>query len=379
MSAITGNTLTSLAPARAFVPLMAALALLTAWPSAATAADDELTVVSWGGAYTRSQILGFVRDFEKETGVDVEMIDYAGGIEEIRSQVRAWNVKWDIVDLQLYDAIRACNEGLLVEIDPATLPPGPDGTEASADFLPGALMPCGVGNLAGSTIIAWDHSRLGQAPTRLEDFFDVQAFPGRRGLRRTPQTNLEWALIADGVPPERVYDVLETEEGVDRAFEVLTKLKPHIEWWQLGEEAVRLLETGRVVMTSAYNGRIHSAAERGEPFSILWDHHARYIDVWSIPKHTERLDLALEFLRYATSTRSLAAQARYIPYGPLRRSSLVLLEPEVKANLPTGPANLEQMFQTDAAWWAEHLPALQARFERWAERPVMVPKDWPAR
>jgi len=378
MWAITGKR--RAAHLRAPGPALAGAALLlTAWTGPAAGAEDELTVVSWGGAYTRSQILGFVRDFEQETGVDVEMVDYAGGIEEIRSQVRAWNVKWDVVDLQLYDAMRACEEGLLTVIDPADLPPAPDGTGATDDFLPGALMPCGVGNLAGSTIIAWNHNSLERAPARLEDFFDLKAFPGRRGLRRTPQTNLEWALIADGVPPERVYEALETDEGVDRAFAVLTKLKPYIEWWQLGEEAVRLLETGRVVMTSAYNGRIHSAAERGEPFSILWDHHARYIDVWSIPKHTERSELALEFVRYATSTQSLADQARYIPYGPLRRSSLELLEPAVKANLPTGPENLERVFQTDEGWWAEHLPELQTRFERWVERPVMVPKDWPAR
>jgi len=378
MWAITGKR--RAARLRAPGPALAGAALLlTAWTGPAAGAEDELTVVSWGGAYTRSQILGFVRDFEQETGVDVEMVDYAGGIEEIRSQVRAWNVKWDVVDLQLYDAMRACEEGLLTVIDPADLPPAPDGTGATDDFLPGALMPCGVGNLAGSTIIAWNHNSLERAPARLEDFFDLKAFPGRRGLRRTPQTNLEWALIADGVPPERVYEALETDEGVDRAFAVLTKLKPYIEWWQLGEEAVRLLETGRVVMTSAYIGRIHSAAERGEPFSILWDHHARYIDVWSIPKHTERSELALEFVRYATSTQSLADQARYIPYGPLRRSSLELLEPAVKANLPTGPENLERVFQTDEGWWAEHLPELQTRFERWVERPVMVPKDWPAR
>lgn len=380
MWAITGNRNVSLRTLRRAVPATLAAVLLTAWtPAAQAAGDDELTVVSWGGAYTRSQILGFVRDFEEETGIDVEMVDYAGGIEEIRSQVRAWNVKWDLVDLQLYDAIRACEDDLLVEIDPATLPPAPDGTPAVDDFLPDALMRCGVGNLAGSTVVAWDRRRVERAPQRLEDFFDLGAFPGRRGLRRTPQTNLEWALIADGVPPEHVYEVLETEEGVDRAFAKLTKLKPHIEWWRLGEEAVRLLETGRVVMTSAYNGRIYSAAERGEPFSILWDHHARYIDVWAIPKHTENLEAALGFLRFATSTQSLAAQARYIPYGPLRRSSLGLLEPAVKVNLPTGPDNLEQMFQTDAAWWAEHLPELQTRFERWLERPVMVPKEWPAR
>ena len=345
----------------------------------AQAATEQLTVVSWGGAYTRSQILGFVRDFEQSSGIDVEMIDYAGGIEEIRSQVRAYNIKWDVVDLELFDAIRACEEGLLVEIDPASLPPAPDGTPATEDFVEGALMPCGVGNVAFATVIAYDGDRMERPPERIEDFFDLRGFPGQRALRRTPITNLEWALIADGVDPAEVYDVLDTEEGVDRAFAMLDRIKPQLQWWELGEEAVRLLETDAVVMTSAYNGRIHSAVQRGESFTILWDHHVRFWDVWGVPKHAENLDAALAFVRFATSTRSLANQAEYIAYGPLRRSSLRLLDAETRKDLPTSEQNVQTGFATNAQWWGENLPELQQQFERWLERSVQVPKDLPAR
>lgn len=374
MLVITGNL------ARRAVRRIAPLALIGALAATPVPLDaDELTVVSWGGSYTRSQILGFVRDYEKATGVEVDMIDYAGGIDEIRSQVRSWNVKWDVVDLELFDAIRACDEGLLEPIAAATLPPAPDGTTAAEDFLEGALMPCGVGNHAAATVIAFDTERITREPASLADFFNVKDFPGRRGLRRTPQTNLEWALLADGVAAERVYEVLSTKDGADRAFEVLTRLKPHIEWWQAGEEAVRLLETGQVAMTSAYNGRVHAAVERGRPFEILWDLHVRFIDVWGIPKHGENSARALEFVRFATSTGALAAQARYIPYGPLRQSSMNLLDTETRKNLPTAPDNLAVSFRRDPAWWARHMPELGPRFERWADRPVMVPKDWPAR
>lgn len=381
MSAITGSLAHQVR--KRSIALIGAALLLSLWAAAEVRsqppAASSLTVVSWGGVYTRSQILGFVRDFERETGVDVEMIDYAGGIEEIRSQVRSLNVKWDVVDMELEDAILACREGLLVEIDPAMLPPAPDGTSATEDFLAGALFACGVGNVAGSTVIAWDASRFERRPETLEDFFDVRRFPGRRGLRRTPQTNLEWALLADGVPPERVYALLETEEGLDRAFARLGELKPYVTWWRLGEEPVRLLETGRVAMTSAYNGRVQSAIDRGQPFAIVWDHHVGYLDVWAIPRHTENLETALEFVRHATSTESLAAQARHIAYGPLRRSSLQVLDADTRANLPTAPANVDRMFRIDPEWWAEHLPQIGPRFERWLERPVMVPKEWPAR
>lgn len=361
-------------------------AALLALPAAevATAADSaretrELTVVSWGGAYTRSQIRGFVRRFEREHGIDIEMIDYTGGIEEIRSQVRAWNVKWDVVDFELFDAVRACNEELLVEIDPSSLPPAPDGTAAARDFLDGSLLPCAVGNVAWATVVAFDPEAVERAPRSLKDFFDIRRFPGHRGLRRTPKTNLEWALIADGVEPDRVYSVLETEKGVDRAFRVLDGIKPAIRWWEHGEDAVRLLETGQVTMTSAYNGRIDTANGEGAGYEILWDNHVRFRDAWGIPKNGENIEAALDFVRFATSSESLAEQAKFISYGPLRRSSLEDLPAELLTHLPTSDSNLPHGFDTDAVWWGEHIQELQVRFENWIERPFQVPRDWPSR
>ena len=342
-----------------------------------TAAQDELNVVSWDGAYVKSQILGFIRPYEDETGTRVNVIQYTGGIEEIRRQVRAWNVKWDVVDLELFDAIRACEEGLLEPIDPESLPAAPDGTPASEDFINVSLIPCGVGNVVGSTVVSYDREQFEKGPETLEDFFDLKQFPGRRGLRRSPQGNLEWALVADGVPRGKVYEVLSTEAGVDRAFTVLNRIKPYIEWWDEGEEAIRLLETGKVVMSSVYSGRVDDAVQRGEPLEIVWDHQVWFYDIWGIPRHGRNTEQAMDFLKYATSTESLAAQARYIPYGPVRQSSLALLEPELRKRLPTSEQNLKTAIELDAHWWSENLDRIAPRFERWAERPVMVPKSLP--
>ncbi len=324
-------------------------------------------------------MLGFVRAYEEQTGQDVHMIDYAGGLEQIRSQVRSYNVEWDVVDLELSDALRGCREGILSRIEPALLEPAPDGRSPSEDFIAGSLRQCAVGSVVWSTVIAYDRRAFGKHPPRsLEDFFDPEAFPGTRAMRRTPMGNLEWALMADGVPRSKVYDVLETKAGVERAFRVLNRIKPFVIWWRSGEEAVRYLETGRVSMTTAFNGRIYNAVvERGGPFEILWDRHLWNIELWAIPARNNQREAALEFIRFATSTKSLVAQTRYIPYGPVRRSALEHVPKEVQPHLPTAPQNLPQGLQLDAEWWTRYFERLKWRFEHWLERPVRVPKSHP--
>ena len=112
----------------------------------------ELTVVSWGGAYTKSQVEAYHKPFIAKTGAKINSEDYNGGIAEIKAQVEAGNVTWDIVDVELSDAIRACDEGLLETIDHASLPAGADGTPATQDFLEGTLYDCAVANIVWSTI-----------------------------------------------------------------------------------------------------------------------------------------------------------------------------------------------------------------------------------
>ncbi len=359
------------------VALRLGISLLCSLTASVAVAEKQLNVVSWDGSYVKSQILGFIRPYQAQHDVDVTVLQYSGGIDEIRRQVRAWNVHWDVVDLELFDAIQACKEGLLEKIDHSELPPSPDGTPALEDFVSASLMPCGVGNVVGATVVSYDRTRVAKAPDSIDDFFNLKDFPGRRGLRRTPKVNLEWALVADGVERDQVYEMLSTEEGVDRAFEVLSRIKPYIDWWRTGEEAVRLLETGRVAMSSVYSGRVFDAAQRGSELEILWDHQVWFYDVWGVPKHGQNTELAMDFIKFATSTKSLAQQASYIPYGPVRRSSLPLVRPEMRAMLPTAERNLTTAIENDARWWSENLERLSQRFEQWAERPVMVPKRLP--
>jgi putative spermidine/putrescine transport system substrate-binding protein len=341
---------------------------------------QELVFISWGGAYTKSQMLAFVRPYQKNTGVNIEVFDYTGGLEEIRGQVRSLNIKWDVVDLELTDALRGCKEGLLEPIDVRTLAPAPDGTPAQQDFIDGALTECAVGTMIWSTVVAYDSEAFteGRKPASLQDFFDIEQFPGKRGMRYTPKANLEWALLANGVARDKVYDVLETEAGLDRAFRVLDSIKPAIVWWRQGEDAVRLLETDQVTMTTAYNGRIYEAVTaRNAPFKIIWDYQIWDIDLLGVPRHNLKRDQSMDFISFATATPQLAAQAKHIPYGPVRYSALEQVAPALRAHLPTAPTNFKNAMRINARWWAEHFEPINRRFAAWASRPIQVPKILP--
>jgi putative spermidine/putrescine transport system substrate-binding protein len=261
---------------------------------------------------------------------------------------------------------------MLEEIDPAMLPPAPDGTPATEDFLPGALTDCAVATIVFSTVFAYDSSKFPEGPTSIHDFFDLEKFPGKRAMRKGAKANLEMALMADGVPAADVYATLETPEGVDRAFAMLDKIKKDTIWWEAGAQPPQLLADGEVAMTTAYNGRIFAAAvAEGKPFQVVWDGQVYEYDLFVIPKGAPNLEEAKKFLAYATDTQRLADQAKWISYGPARKSSGALVglyqdgKTEMGPHMPTAAANLTNALPSSYEFWVDRDSELNERFNAW--------------
>jgi Spermidine/putrescine-binding periplasmic protein len=341
------------------------LAVLAA-AGAGTAAAQSITLTSWGGAYGKSQGAAMIEPFTAKSGIKVLSEDYNGGLAEIRAQVKTGNVKWDVVDVEFAEALRGCDEGLFEKIDPAKLPKGDDGTDAKGDFLPGMVNACAIANISYANVFAYDKAKLGaNAPTRLDDFFDLRKFPGKRGMKKEPNVNLEWALMADGVAPADVYKTLSTAAGVERAFKKLDTIKPQIVWWSAGAQPPQLLASGEVVMTSVYHGRIYDANTKdGKNFAVVWDGQITVPDLFVVVKGSKNAKAAMDFILFATGTRPLAEQTKFIPYAPARKSSLKLVEDKTRPWLP-GPAQAGRGFQTDAAWWSDHADELNQKFAAW--------------
>ncbi|MDE3257098.1 MAG: ABC transporter substrate-binding protein [Gemmatimonadota bacterium] len=340
------------------------------------AGDRPLTVVSWGGSYAQACVKGYHERFTAQTGIPINLEDYNGGLAQVRAQVDVGNVFWDVVDLEIADLVAGCDEGLLVPVDVESFPAGADGTPAAEDFLPGTMTDCGPTSLFGSTIFAynWKHFQ-GDKPETIADFFDLETFPGRRGMRRSPQVNMEFALMADGVPIDSVYAALDTPAGVDRAFRKLDTIKEYIVWWEAGAQPPQMLADGEVAMTTAYNGRIFNAQVlEKQPFVVVWDSQVYYTAGLGIVAGTRNLEAARRFLRFATSAESLAGVGRYIAYSPTRRSAMALIAThaekgvDMNPHMPTSPENVKRALRSDWAWWSDHLDEMNERFSAWLAR-----------
>ena len=355
-----------------------AIGLAAAFVAGAATAETELVVVSWGGAYSASQQKAYHEPY-MAANPDIKILNddsASEGLSKLRAMAEANNWSWDLVDAVAADAITACDEGIVHVIDhDAMLAPAPDGTSATEDFGSMIVSECFIPQIVYSTAFGYRTDLVKEAPTTIADVFDLDKIPGKRSLEKKPIGNLEWALIADGVPAGEVYDVLSTPEGVDRAFAKLDTIKSEVVWWVKGAVPVQLLADGEVVIASAYNGRLFSGIEEEkQPIGMLWDWQVFDIDGWVIPKGTTKYDEVVKLVRFATDTQRLADQAKYISYGPARMSSAPLvgqhadLGIDMAPHMPTDPNLAQNTLLFNYEWWADHRDELDERFNAWLAR-----------
>ena len=341
-----------------------------------TASAKDLVVVSWGGAYTASQQKAY-HDPYMAANPDITIVNddsAAGAVAKLRAMQEAGNVTWDLVDAVASDAILACDEGLAMEIDHNTeLAPAPDGTPALEDFGDLVVSPCFIPQIVYSTTFGYRTDKVGDTPpTTINDVFDLAKYPGKRSLEKKPIGNLEWALLADGASIDDIYDLLATEEGVQRALAKLDTIKDEVIWWEKGAQTPQLLADGEIVMGSTYNGRLFSVIEEEkQPVAMMWDWQVFDLDGWIIPTGSKNVEDVKKYLAFATDTQRLADQAKYISYGPARASSASMvgkhadLGIDMAPHMPTAPANAEHTLLFNYEFWADNIDDLTETFQAW--------------
>ncbi len=359
--------------------LMKTLLASSALTAAATVAyaqemSNEMTIVSWGGAYQNSQLKAYVEPYvEMHPEVNIVWDESSNeAVAKLRAMNEAGNITWDLVDVVAADAIRLCDEGLAMEYDPdELLAEGDDGSSASDDFGDLIVSDCYIPQIVYSTTFGYRTDMVPEGvdvPSSICDVFDLETYPGKRALEKRPINNMEWALLCDGVAKDEVYDVLATGEGQDQALAKLDTIKDSVVWWSAGADTPQLLADGEIFMGSTYNGRLYSVIEeQNQPVGMMWDAQVFDLDGWIIPAGLpeDKLARVKDFVKFATDTQRLADQAKYISYGPARASSAPKVPENMKQHMPTDPANAENTFLYNYTFWADYRDDIDAKFQAW--------------
>ncbi|MET3911622.1 putative spermidine/putrescine transport system substrate-binding protein [Bradyrhizobium sp. S3.3.6] len=323
------------------------------------ASAEELTVMATGGAWQAALRQAWFEPFAKKMGIKFNEQEYTGELGKIKAMVETGNVPIDLVTVETSTVLQGCDAGVLIRLDYSKV-------ADRSRFLPGTALDCGVGIDVYGDVLAYDTTVLKEAPTSVLDIFDTKKFPGKRAMRKAPAQNLEWALMADGVPIADIYKVLGTSAGVDRAFKKLDTIKKDIVWWDAGAQPPQLLASKEVVMTTAWNGRIQNAIDQDKrPFAIVWDNQIVEYDMIAIPKGAKNLDLAYKYLAYAADPEVGARLGRFIPYGPVVTDATPFVPKEVLPKLPTAPDHMKSYLVGDVEFWGDHGEDLVKRFNAW--------------
>ena len=104
--------------------------LLASVIAVTSAAQAEVNVTSWGGAYSASQQKAYADTWK---GGKVNFINYNGGLGEVKTQVESGAVTWDIVDVLPHEARVGCDEGLFEQLDHSKFTPAANGDSLAKD------------------------------------------------------------------------------------------------------------------------------------------------------------------------------------------------------------------------------------------------------
>lgn len=313
---------------------------------------DQLTFVGWGGSTQDALKRTMFEPFSKQKGIEFSEDTYEGSFPIFQERAKSATGTWDVVEVETTVLLQAEKAGLLSPI--------PDAVRAVEGVKSDAVRDYAVGVFEWWTVLAWNRNRLpagSDPPTSWTDFWDLKKYPGKRGMRKSPRTTMEIALLADGVEPSVLY----RDFDVDRALRKLDQIKSSIVWWETGaDQQTRLLT--EYALTTAWNGRVVPMIRKGEPVAMSFDLALTDRDWWVVPRNAPNRKLAFDFLKMSLEARTQADFASAIGYGSVNEKARDLID---YSTLTMLPSRGDRLVDFNAQWWLDNESRVLEKWNEW--------------
>lgn len=316
------------------------------------AEERKIVMVGWGGAWEETMKKAFGDPFEKETGIKVvytSPIDFG----KMKAMVESGNVEWDVSQAGFFRILPAAKAGIVEPIDYSIVD--------KSMLAPGTARKYGCGGEYEAVVIGYRTDVYKEGPIDWKDFWDVKKFPGPRAMYKGVYYTMEAALLADGVPPDKLYPLDE-----DRVFKSLDRIKPYVTaWWRSGSQSQALIKDREVDMITAWNGRLAQLIHRGDPVAISWDQALFVQSAWFVIKDAPHKKEAMEFINFASRAKNQAMVANKIFYGPTNPEALKYIDDKVARWMPSHPDNFKKCIELNSEYWEDNKDRLTEKFEAW--------------
>lgn len=311
----------------------------------------EVVYAGFGGTYEQGIKAAYFAPFQEATGIKVQITTGASDVAKIQAMVQANRTEFDIVDATGPGFGQLLAKGLLQQVDFNVI----DTSGLDKRF----VGPYGVGSYFYSHNIYWNTRVIKGELTSWADVWDAKRFPGKRGFLRLPWYTLEVALLADGVPIEKLYPL-----DVDRAFKSLDRIKPNAVFQDLN--TLTNLVTQQEVVTGDLNlARVQQIIRDGVPLAYNWKQNVVDMERFVVPKGAPNRDNAMRVIAFILHPDRQLAALKNLGYAPTLKAAVDKVDLEQAKNLPGTPATLPDGFLLDADWWAKNGDTVQRRYNDW--------------
>lgn len=315
---------------------------------------EELTVAGFGGKVQEDLASTLWLPAAEANGITLRQETH-DGTAGVRVQVQSGNPGWDVVHLGADQCAVGAKEGLYEPLDYSVI---------STDGVPAAAHGDNwIGINSYSVVLAYRTDKFGDNPPKnWADFWNVDAYPGRRALGVYPQEMMEIALMADGVEKDALYPL-----DVDRALESLEKIQPHIDvWWTSGAQSAQLIADGEVDMLAIWGSRVTGVINNGAPVEYTYQDGILGNGCLAILKGSKHVAAAQKFIASVISPEMQARIPELMPYyGPTNQKAFdhANVSDEVLKASNTSPENAGKQVVIDVTWWADHASEVQEDYK----------------
>lgn len=335
----------------------AALIAPAFWVKNSQAAQERVIIRSPGGAYDEIRKKLIYEPFTKQTGIRV--IPVATTTAKLEAMIRSGNLEIDIIDN---------DDSVLLQWEKELAPLAYDKFKFTnpVDILSEYKHANYVGNFTYATVMGYNTGKYnkGTVPSTWVDFWDYKKIPGSRALADmdTGVPDLEFALIADGVPVDKLYPL-----DLPRAFKSLSRIKPGIsKFWTSGALSVQMLSTGDADLSSIWSTRILKGIESGAPLAINWNQHAVHLQAYAIFKKAKNIENAQKLIDFCLSKEVQSKFSSLWNSGPVTKTAYESLTPDIREKIPGGDRTRQHGFLLDASWWATNRTTVAKEWGKWA-------------